>query len=281
MHPILIKTDWLTIQSYGVLLAISFVLGIALAVRRAAKSGISQKFVLDLSVLIVISSLIGARFLYVIYHLDEFRGHWLDMVSPFQSSGEFGIAGLTFLGGLIGAIIASIAYSKAKGYPFLLVADIFTPSIAAGLILVRVGCYLNGCCYGVPAPESVWGVVFPFDSPAGAANPGLAIYPTQLFSSFGGAVIVGILFLIEIKKRPVGFIFYSFLPLYGLHRLLIDSFRYYEPSMVLTHISSHGFSVNQGISIILILIGTAGLLFSRGKVSKERSQESGVRIQEN
>lgn len=275
MHPELIKIGWFKLQSYGVLLAFSFLVGILFAAHRAKKRNIPQNFILDLSIIIAISSLLGARFLYVIFHLNEFRGHWLDSISPFQSSGEFGILGLTMLGGVLGAILASWIYVRVKGYNFLKIADIFSPSIALGLIFVRIGCFLYGCCYGIPADGSWWGIVFPLDCPAGAAFPDTPIYPTQLFSSFGGVIILGSLLLMEARTFPDGFTFFSFLVLYGMKRFLIDILRYYESSMVLFQFGSIRVSVNQGISLILITIGLIGIgiLWQRQYKSRLDSHE--------
>ena len=266
MHPEIIRIGWFSIQTYGLLLAVSFLIGIALAARRAEKRNVEQKFVLDLSIVIIIAAILGARFLYVIFHLEEFYGHWLDIISPFQSNGEFGIGGLTFLGGLVGAILASIVYARHKGYPFLVVADIFAPSIAVGLIIVRIGCFFNGCCYGVPVHDSIWGVIFPVTCPAGAAYPGILIYPTQLFSSFGALIISLLLLWQDDFRKPAGFTFFLFLVLYGIHRTVIDLFRYYEPSMVMAKIGLP-LSVNQGISIVLIIIGVWGILSKGWKPS--------------
>lgn len=261
MHPELITIGWFKLQSYGILLALSFLLGIIFAAYRAKKRDVPQSFILDLSIVIAISSLLGARFLYVVFHLDEFRGHWFDTISPFQSSGEFGILGLTMLGGVVGAILTSLIYIRLQGFNFLKIADIFSPSIAMGLIFVRIGCFLYGCCYGIPSDGSWWGVIFPFDCPAGAAYPGTPIYPTQLFSSFGGVIILGCLLLIEERAFPVGFTFFSFLALYGIKRFLVDFLRYYESSMVLVQFGSVHISVNQGISLIFIAIGLTGIGF--------------------
>jgi phosphatidylglycerol---prolipoprotein diacylglyceryl transferase len=259
MHPILFKIGPIEIHSYGFALAVSFLLGIFMSMRRAKKQGVDPNFIMDLSVVIVISAILGARFLYVIFHLDEFRGHWMDTVNPFQSNGQVGIAGLTMLGGFLAALFATLIYVNLKKQPMLKVADILAPAMGLGSFITRIGCFLNGCCYGIPTENSL-GMVFPMDSPAGYHFPHTAIHPSQLYSSFYGLIILIILLILERWKKFDGFLLYSFFILYGISRFTVDLFRYYEDSMVFLKVGNLHLSVNQGISLLMILVGT-GLIF--------------------
>ncbi len=185
MHSKLFQIGNFEIHSYGLALAISFLIGIYFSMYRAKKQGIDPNKIVDLSVIIIISAILGSRFLYVIFHLDEFRGHWLDTVNPFQSNGQIGIAGLTLLGGLVAAVVFGLLYLKIKKLPILKIADIIIPAVGIGLLITRIGCFLNGCCWGLPTDSSLV-IIFPQSCPAGAFNPDIPIYPTQLFSSFKG-----------------------------------------------------------------------------------------------
>lgn len=257
MHPVLFRLGAFEMRAYGFTLAISFLLGIYLAVRRGKRRGIDPEKVMDLSVVIILASIIGARFMYVIFHLDEFAGHWTDTFNPFQSNGQIGIAGLTMLGGVILALVSAILYLRAKKLPVLKFADAIIPMFFLGEAITRIGCYLNGCCYGIPTTCSL-AVVFPPDSPAGAMYQGVHIHPTQLYSSAYALVIFFILIWIDRKPRFDGYLLYLALLFYGVGRFIIDLFRYYENSMILVPLVGKGLSMNQGISIALILIG-AGL----------------------
>ncbi len=259
MHSKLFEIGPLEIHSYGLALALSFLLGIYFSMYRAKKQGIDPNNVVDLSVGIVISAILGARFLYVIFHLEEFKGHWLDTINPFQSSGQVGIAGLTMLGGFIAALLFSIIFMKIKKMPVLKISDIMVPALGLGIFVTRIGCFLNGCCYGVPT-ETPWGMVFPQDSPAGYCFPGEAIHPAQLYSSFYGLIILGVTLLLERFKKFDGFLLFIFFILYGISRFTVDIFRYYENSMVLLQMGNFSVSVNQGISILLIVFGVAFII---------------------
>ncbi len=260
MHPILFRIGSFEIRSYGFMLALSFLFGIYVATRRAKKNGIDPNHILDLSVLIIISAIVGSRLLYVLFHLDEFRGRWLDTINPVQSDGQIGIAGLILLGGIILSFISSFIYLRVKKLSFLKFADIVIPSVGLGIFLTRIGCYLNGCCFGLPCEEhSTFCSTFPPNSAAGSHFPGVALIPTQLYSSLYGLIIFGALLVLERWKKFDGFLFLWFLILYGLSRFIIDFFRYYEDSMVLLSLNGSYISLNQGISLLFVAAGILAL----------------------
>lgn len=264
MHSKLFQIGPLEIHAYGLALALSFLLGIYFAMYRAKKQGIDPNKIVDLSVVIVISAILGARFLYVIFHLEEFKGRWLDTINPFQSSGQIGIAGLTMLGGFVAAVIFSILFMKIKKMPLLKVSDIMIPAVGLGIFITRIGCFFNGCCYGLPT-ESSLGMVFPSESPAGYCFPGQAIHPAQLYSSFYGLIILVLVLFLERYKKYDGFLLYLFFIFYGIARFTVDFFRYYENSMVIGGLS---ISVNQGISILMVLLGLILLIIFALKQKK-------------
>ena len=265
MFPVLFKLGAFEVRSYGLMLALSFIAGIFLAVHRAKKREINPNIVMDLSLVIIISSIVGARFMYVIFHLDEFKSRWLDTINPFQSSGEVGISGMTVIGGLIFATVASLFYLWVKKQPVLKIVDIMVPSIALGIFLTRIGCFLNGCCFGRPG-ESFTCLIFPSESPAGYTFPNQKIIPTQIYSSLYGLVILLILLLSEKRyHRYDGFTFHLFFMLYGFARFIIDFFRYYEDSMVLLQMGSVSISVNQGISLLFAFLFGGLLIYNKLK----------------
>lgn len=267
MFPTLIKIGWFELHSYGLFLAIAFLAGIYIAVKNAEKKGFDPNRVMNISMIIIISSLAGSRFLYVIFHLDEFKGNYLDIINPFQSSGEFGIAGLTMLGGLIFAIFSVLFYAKIKRIGFFVIADIISPSIALGIGITRIGCFLNGCCFGKEC-NLPWGMVFNPDSPAGYFFYNKHIHPTQLYSSLGGFIIFFILIYMKKYKLFDGFIFLCFTFLYSIERFVIDFFRYYEKEMVFITIKNVGISVNQAICIGLFLFSSVFVVYRLLKLKR-------------
>jgi phosphatidylglycerol:prolipoprotein diacylglycerol transferase len=253
LHSVLFRIGPVAVRTYGFLLALAFILGIWFSAKRAKKQGMNIDWLPDLSLIILITAILGSRFFYVIRHLEEFEGHLWDMINPIQSSGEIGIGGLSMFGGLVLAILCSIIYLRLKKLNVQRIADIVAPSIMLGLGVARIGCFLNGCCFGEPT-QSCLGVIFPPDSPAGYFYPGTRIFPIQLVASFEGFLIFGILIFIEKFKKFDGFTFWSMLALYSVGRFTIDFFRYYEKSMVFTQIGGISFSLNQALTTLTFLI---------------------------
>ncbi len=258
MHPILLKFGRFEIFSYGVLLAISFLVGIYWGMARAEKRGIDRNHIMDLSIIIVLCAILGSRFLYVVTHLEEFHGRWLDTINPFQSTGEIGIAGLSMLGGVVFTIAAVIIFSRVKNISLLRLMDVLAPTFALGIFLTRIGCFLNGCCYGMPC-ELPWGMIFPLHSPAGSMFQGVHIHPTQLYASLYGLIILVVMYLLDRKPKFDGFMLSLFFMLYGTSRFLIDFVRYYEESVQM-NIIGFNLTINQVISILMFVVGLALML---------------------
>lgn len=247
MHPILIELGPLKIYSYGFMLALSFFVGIMLASRRAERRGVSREIIQDLSIILILLSVIGSRTLYILTHRDHYHSI-IDIIALWQG-------GATYYGGLVLALLGAIIYLKRKRISFLKVADICAPSIAFGIFLTRIGCFLSGCCFGSPTGCSV-GVTFPADSPAGFLFPGDAVHPAQLYSALYGVGIFLLLILLDRRRLHDGFLFAQLCILYGAARFTVDFFRYYDESAMMTA----SLTVNQGISVALALFGVI-LLF--------------------
>lgn len=270
MYPILLEIGPLTIRSYGLLLAVSFILGIILALKRSKQRGLNQNLMTNMCLLIMLGGIIGARIMYVIPHWNEFSANPLDIISPFQSSGTIGLTGLTMYGGFITAILVSILYLRWHKLSVWKTCDAFAPSIALGIGISRVGCFLNGCCFGLPTDSTV-GVVFPVLSAAGSFYPDTALHPAQLYNAVLGFLLFGLLLWVGRKPRFDGFFFAVLLIGEPITRFTVDIFRYYEASMTLTDFGGFVLSVNQGISIMLFLAGVT-LLVSLRQRTKQRSQ---------
>ena len=251
MHPVLIKIGWFNIYAFGFMLAVSFLIGIYMATRRAKTFGVDPQYILDLSVYIILAGVIGSRLLYVVFHLDEYQS-MVDVFALWQG-------GATLYGGFLLSILVIYMFTKKRKLDYLLVADIVSPALALGIMVTRVGCFLSGCCYGKPT-ELAWGVVFPPDSAAGAyakqmaatlSVDAVALHPTQLYASFFGMVALLVLFLFRNKLTKRGSTFGALLVLYGTFRFTLDFFRFYESNMrVLLDLS-----LNQWISLGLFGLG--------------------------
>lgn len=239
------------IRSYGVMLAIAFLIGIIWARRRAIKAGIRPEHIIDLSFIVLISSIVGSRLFYVIYHLDEFADNLFDIINPFHG-GTIGISGLSMMGGVILALVSAYLFFVIKRLKPWGICDAMMPMFALGIAITRIGCFLNGCCYGLPT-HSYLAVIFPPNSAAGFHFPDTPLIPVQLYSSLAGIAILLIVLGSERFKKFDGHSLWLTIALYAIWRFVIDLFRYYEDSMIFATIGSQRFSLNQALSLLLFL----------------------------
>ena len=151
--------DGLPIRGYGVMLLAGISSGVALAIYRARQVGLDHELILSLTIWLVIAGVVGARLFYVIeYWQEKFAGK--NVVETLLEVINIPEGGLVVFGGLVGAGVAFIVFTRKYKLPMLALADLVAPSLAIGLALGRIGCFLNGCCYGGPT-DAAWAVSFP------------------------------------------------------------------------------------------------------------------------
>jgi phosphatidylglycerol:prolipoprotein diacylglycerol transferase len=258
MYRYLLKLGPVTLYSYGAMLALAFIAGTFLAAFRAKKQSIDRNRIIDLSLVIVISSLIGARLLFVALNLRFYKNNPFDIFKIWEG-------GLVFYGGFIFAFVSVVVFLKKNKLSVWKVADIFSAPLALGMAIGRIGCFLNGCCYGKVSQS--FGVCFPAkDNPPAfvqqvfeglipqTAFCSLAVLPTQLYESAACLLIFAALLASEKKKRFDGFSFWFFVLFYSLFRFIIEYFRYYDPNFVLGAIT-----VSQAVSIFLFALALIAL----------------------
>ncbi len=276
MHPVLFRIGPLPIHSYGLMLALSFLFGIWLSSRRAKKNNLDPNVISDVGFWIILAAIVGARLYYVILHFDEFAGNLASVFNPFHG-GTLGIGGLVMYGGLIGAVLAGTIYFKAKKQPFLPYADAIAPSVGFGIFLTRIGCFLNGCCFGGPASNGVCAVSFPPDSPAGHYQRSIHadhLIASQLIESAGGLAIgFIILYVGRSKKLFTGFQFYLMIVLYSVLRFMVDFTRFYGEGEKVG-----GLSHNQIVCIVLFVV--FGGLIARHLLFSEAAEDNEQQKQE-
>lgn len=230
MHPIAFTLGSLTIRWYGVMVALGFLAGFWTAGRRARLVGIPGEKVQDAGIWLILGTLIGARALYVAtYWKDEFARQ------PFSEIFMVQHGGLVYYGGFIGAVTAGIVYTRVTRIPLWSFADVLAPSIALGYAFGRIGCLLNGCCYGKVC-SLPWAIHYPHGSDPfrtqverqlldPAASESLPVHPTQVYDSLLSlAFYAGLAWLFRRKKFD-GQVFAAYLIGYAVLRSIVESFR--------------------------------------------------------
>jgi phosphatidylglycerol:prolipoprotein diacylglycerol transferase len=257
MCPELFHIGDFAVRAYGLTLALSFLVGLSLIRREARHLGLDPEALVNLGFVLIIFGVLGGRLGYVLYHLSDFADRPLDVINPFQS-GQLGIAGLNLQGGMIGGFLAGLIYLRLKSLPLAASLDAVVPAVGFGIFLSRIGCYLNGCCFGT-STEGPFGVHFPVSSPAHAIFGASAVHPTQLYSSaYGLLLFLGLMWVNRHWYRigrSVGLFFVA----EAAFRLLIEPLRYYEEAMWL-QIAGVGITYNVLAGALMFLIGLYFLL---------------------
>lgn len=212
MRPVLFQLGGINIYSYGFFVALGIIIATLYLTRKMSREGGSPDTVIDLTLIVVVSGIIGARLAYILLY-----DPWYYLSHPLHIL-MFQEGGLAFYGAFILGFLAAVLYLRKAGIPVLAFLDLVSPAVALGYSVARMGCFLNGCCYGKPT-ELPWGVVFP-------VVDGLRRHPTQIYSLLAALLIFGIL-LWKTRRgiRFQGQIFSLFLILYGLLRAGIELLR--------------------------------------------------------
>lgn len=248
MHPIAIQLGSLTIHSYGVMLALGFFAGLWTATRRARLANVSPDTVADTTLWLMIGSIIGARFVYVTtYWKQQFADQPLREIFMVQHGG------LVFYGGLLGAILACAIYFRWKKLPIWKMADVFAPSIALGSVFGRIGCLLNGCCYG-RACSLPWQIHFP----AGHETQGVGVHPTEIYDALLNLILYLFLAWRFRRKKFDGEVFATYLMIYAVFRSIVEFFRGDYP---VDHIHGGLFTSAQLLSVPIFVAGLALAIF--------------------
>ncbi|HBF37807.1 MAG TPA: prolipoprotein diacylglyceryl transferase [Firmicutes bacterium] len=211
MRPVLFYVFGWPIHSYGFMLAVAFLIAIIGIGKEAKKYDICFENVIDLVTWVLIGAIIGARLAYVVTEYRYF------MASPWWEIFAVNSGGLAFHGGLIGGFLAGFSYTSYKRISTWKLADIVTPYIALGYSIVRIGCLLNGCCYGKVSTVP-WALRC-------AAQDGALRHPTQLYSMIGSFILFLILRRFRNHKQFDGFLFLLYVGLYSIMRFIVEIYR--------------------------------------------------------
>ncbi len=303
--PLLGQLDF---PAYFTLLTIGFGLAMVLTVRESKKLGQDRELILDTNLWMVVWGIIGARVLHLVAdgHVHDYINLCIAPklvpaidahVSWCQTAAECGYdylcdaathkcyppqdclaavkvwrGGLAYYGGFIFAVAFAYYFVRKHKLGWWKTADLASPGIMLGLFFGRLGCFLNGCCYGKPTTSWV-GVVFPRGGSAwrsqldahriSSAMEALPVHPTQLYESAACFVVFLILyFVVRPRRRAFGDVFAAMLILYGIARSLCEIFRDDDRGVFFGFIST-----SQLISLPLLAGGIALLAFSRRRQS--------------
>ncbi len=233
MHPVLLKIGYIKIYSYGLMVALGFLLAVFLSERDAKKQNISPNLIMDLSIVIVLFGLLGARIFYVVSNLKYYLDNPKEIFMLTHG-------GLIFYGGALSGLLAAYVFLNMRKAEFLKIADVVVPYIALAHSIGRIGCFFNGCCWGKPT-GLWWKVTYPGTT--------LAVHPTQLYESILLLALFVFLKTLRKKSKFTGQVFLSWCMFYGFIRFLIEFLRGDNKLLFA------GLTLSQIISAVLFFIG--------------------------
>jgi phosphatidylglycerol:prolipoprotein diacylglycerol transferase len=238
MHPTIFQVGPITVYSYGLLVAAGFIIGAFLAARHAPKMGLSPDKIINLALIILLSGILGSRILYVLLNLRDYLADPLEVIMLTHG-------GLIFYGGALAAFLAAIIYVKSAGLPLMDTADLLAPFIALGHAVGRIGCLLNGCCYGKLI--SGWRI------------------PTQACSSL---LLLCLFIFLRARldsRKFAGQVFYLYLILYSAGRIVMEFLRGDSQAFLM------GLTFSQAVSAVIFIIALSAYTIKGRTWSRARS----------
>lgn len=242
MHPVLCDIGPLTLYTFGIALALAFLIGTWMAQHTMARARalgaavtLTSLQVTDLVFWLLVSGVLGARVIYVASHLSYYAAAPWEALAIWQG-------GLIFYGGFGAALAGGWWYLRRQHIPVLPIMDLFMPTLGIGHAIGRIGCFLNGCCYGKPT-HALWGVTFPW-----SPEPR---HPTQLLEAAFTAALAVMCYWWLLRRRvwthpPHGRVALAYVTLYAVWRFGLEFLRGDNPSL------AWGLNFPQWVSIAIV-----------------------------
>lgn len=254
LDPVLFSAGPFTVRWYGIAYVAGFVCA-ALLIWRLAKRWrirVDADALLTIMFCVIIGVVAGGRLGYVLFYgngLEFYLQNPLEVLA-------FNHGGMSFHGGLVGALLAGMAAAKMTGIPYLTLADLGCVAAPIGLFFGRLANFVNGELWGGPT-DLPWGVVF------GGAAGSMPRHPSQLYEALlEGVLIFAVLFLLSrrLPPRPRGTFLGVFLIMYGCCRFAIEFVR--QPDVQLGYLWGGWLTMGQLLSVPLVLVGIGVLVYA-------------------
>ncbi len=247
MFPIIYQFNkYLSINGYGIMLGIGFLLSFYLIEREYTRRNINPELAYRILLTAIIGGIVGSKIFDILENLNSF------VVNPWEML--FSGSGLSAYGGYVLSFILAVFVIRRSKENVIKVFDASAPALALGYSFGRFGCHVAGDgCFGVET-SGFWATAYP----NGIVPTTVTVYPTPLFEVFFSFIVFGILMNIRKRELPDGLLISTFLFLSGLPRFLVEFIRR-NPKLVF------GLSQAQVIGIIFLICGILGWIYFRKK----------------
>lgn len=248
MWPRLFAFGSFSVPTYGVLIALGFLAGVALAARLARRAGLEADKVTNLGVVLLLSAIVGAKVFMV---LDNWPYYAADLGRLFSLAALR--SGGVFTGGLLAALGVAYYYTRRHGLPWLATADVLVPGLAVGHAIGRLGCFAAGCCWGRET-HVAWAVTFRSQAAHDFTGVPLHVplHPTQLYEAAGTALIGLLLIWLYCRPHGPGAVLGAYLALYPAFRIGVEHLR---DDRARTLLIGDALSTTQAASAALAAVG--------------------------
>ncbi len=220
MKPVLFELGPITVHAYGFFLALAFIVGMLVSFWYLRRQFVDAYVVFELVLAAAVGGIIGARIFYIVGHWSEFSSKWWEIFEFWD------VQGLVFYGGFIVGVLAAVGVVKLRGLSIGMVLDSGGLAVPAALAVARVGCYLNGCCFG-KSSGLPWAVTFPAGTQATMGMPPNPVHPAQLYEMVMDLAILVILLAIYKRFRYRGEIMLTFIMFYAVVRFVLEFYRFH------------------------------------------------------
>jgi len=242
INPVAFSIGMIEVRWYGVMVVLAIISIIAISIIEARRQGVREDYIYGVAVWAIIGGVLGSRIIHVIDKWDYY------IQNPMQI---FNFEGLGVYGAVIGIVVAIVVYSLVKKLSIWQLGDIISPGALVGMAIGRVGCLINGCCYGIPAAPP-WAVIY--SHAACYAPQGVPLHFTQLYHIIWNLAGFGVLWALRGRLKPQGSLMLLYLAIYAAGDLIIRFVR--EGDVFL-----FGMQQAQLVGIIILVITVPWFIF--------------------
>jgi phosphatidylglycerol---prolipoprotein diacylglyceryl transferase len=245
MYTVLFELGGFQIRSYGVIVALSFLLALWMSTKEAERKGLDPKLVQDFAVYGLLGGIIGARVYFVLFSAP---GYFLE--HPWEIFAVWS-GGIGIIGSLIGGFLVAVWFCRTRKMSLLKFGDTLAPGIALGQTVGQLACLLNGDSYGRPT-DLPWAITY--TDPRSMAPLNIPLHPIEIYEMAAYFLIFLLVWNIRKHKRLDGFTFFTYLAGYGVARFVVDFFRG-DPAMF-----AWGIQAAQLFGVAVILASLLGFV---------------------
>lgn len=246
MYPVLLQIGNFELRSYGVIVALSFFIGLWLSTKEAERKGLDAKFIQDFALYALLGGIIGARIYFILFSEPAyFLAHPWEIFAIWHG-------GIGVIGSLLGGSLVAIWYCRGTGISFWKLGDILVPGIALAQTVGQFACLLNGDSYGKPT-DLPWAITY--TDPRSLAPLNIPLHPIELYEMAAYFLVFLLVWNTRKKQQADGTVLLTYLSAYGVARFFVEFFRG-NPA-----IFAWGIPAAQVFSTAMILTGVVGFLF--------------------